>query len=305
MNRIYWVRFICAFFPPIMTQTIRDRLMSVREAEKMALPFRRRAFTGSYFQGNTSDFHAFKFLIHGYFDWRNVVLAKKIIRFKKGDLVEVGANIGTETIGLADLDPNRAVYAFEPLPSNFESLQQIKEHNGLGNLRLFNTLVSKERGEAFFKIPAQNSSGSGHITSDTNKETQRFEVVTLDDTLEDAKDVAAVIADVEGYEPQVLAGAETILKKYNPFLILEVNERFLRERGQTSVEEFYTYLEDRGYHCYYIERMGLKKVNAPHFETKTNKNWLCIPTEFHKKKSKLSRAIRHNALNPFIRYFVI
>ena len=207
----------------------------------MAILFKRRSFTGSYLKGNTNDFHAFKFLIHGYFDWRNVVLAKKILRFKKGDLVEVGANIGTETIGLADINPDNEVHAFEPLPSNFESLQQIKKDNKLENLKLYDVLVSETKGEAYFKVPTKNSSGSGHITSGQDGESQRFDVVTLDETLSHSKSVAAIIADVEGFEPQVLAGANKIIKKHTPFLILEVNKQFLEERGQTTIQEFYDY----------------------------------------------------------------
>ncbi len=305
MFQLAWVRFVCAFFPPILAQTIRDRLISVSKAEKMAIPFKRKSFTGSYLRGNTNDFHAFKFLIHGYFDWRNVVLAKKILRFKKGDLVEVGANIGTETIGLADINPKGNVYAFEPLPSNFESLQRIKDDNGLENLQLYNVLVSETKGEAFFKIPAKNSSGSGHITSGEQGDTQRFDVVTLDETLAASQSISAIIADVEGFEPQVLAGTEMILENHKPFLILEVNKRFLEERAQVTLQEFYDYLQQRGYYCFYIERLGLKKVDVAHFEKKTNKNWLCIPDGFLDRKGAFSRAIRNNAWNPLLRYFII
>ncbi|MBX2828656.1 MAG: FkbM family methyltransferase [Flavobacteriaceae bacterium] len=304
MNSLSWVRFICSFFPPIVAQSVRDRLMPVAKGEKLAVEFRRRAFTGSYFLGNTSDFHAFKFLIHGYFDWRNVVLAKKINKMKTGDLVEVGANIGTETIGLADLDTDTTVHAFEPLPSNFESLRRIKEYNQLDNLKLYNTLVSNEKGEAYFKVPSKNSSGSGHILDQGNDEATRFQVLTLDETLSNTQSVAAIIADVEGYEPHVLAGATQVIQKHKPFLILEVNQRFLKERAQTTVADFHHHLEQMGYDCFYIERLGLRPVNAPNFEVKSNKNWLCIPEEYSEKNNRLSRAIRNNAFNPLLRYIV-
>jgi len=304
MRTVFWVRFLCSFFPPVLAQQLRSKLISIRAAEELALPFKRRSFTGSYLKGNTADFHAFKFLIHGYFDWRNVVLAKKIARLKKGDIIEVGANIGTETIGLADINPNGRVYAFEPLPSNFESLKAIKDVNDLQNLELYDVLVSDKKGEAFFKIPAKNSSGSGHIASEENETTQRFEVVTLDETLETNRAVSSIIADVEGYEPQVLAGAKEVLERSKPFLILEVNERFLRERAQTNVAQFYDSLVQQGYNCYYIERLGISKVDPKEFKTKSNKNWLCIPNEYIDKKGALGRTIALNAWNPFLRFFV-
>jgi FkbM family methyltransferase len=305
MNKIKWVKFICSFFPPIIAQQVREAFLSIPKAEKMAVAFSRKAFTGSHLTGNTSDFHAFKFLIHGYFDWRNIVLAKTILKFKKGDLVEVGANIGTETISLADINSKALVHAFEPLPVNFESLMKIKERNKLNNLKLYNVLVSNTKGEAHFKIPTQNSSGSGHISSEENTATQKFGVVTLDEQLVEMNSCAAIIADVEGFEPQVLGGATKIIANSKPFLILEVNVRFLKERAQISIDTFYENIRELGYTSYYINRIGISKVDPSIYQSKSNKNWICIPNEHLNKRSKLSRAIGLNAFNPLLRYKIL
>lgn len=305
MNKIKWVRFICSFFPPIIAQQVREAFLSIPKAEKMAVAFTRKAFTGSILEGNTSDFHAFKFLIHGYFEWRNIVLTKTILGFKKGDLVEVGANIGTETISLADINPKAYVHAFEPLPVNFASLLKIKKQNNLNHLKLYDVLVSNKKGEAHFKIPKQNSSGSGHISSEGNTATQRFDVVTLDEQLVEMSSCAAIIADVEGFEPQVLEGATHIVATSKPFLILEVNARFLMERAHISIETFYENIMEMGYTSYYINRMGISKVDPFDFQSKSNKNWICIPNEHLNKRSKLSRTIGLNALNPLLRYKIL
>lgn len=304
MNKLKQVKFICSLFPPLMAQQVREKLISIREAEGRAEDFKRRAFTGSYLQGNTQDFHAFKFYIHGYFDWRNVVLARTILKITKGDLIEVGANIGTETISLADINKHHTVHAFEPLPSNFESLKRIKDHNKLTHLSLYDVLVSDKGGEAFFQIPAPNSSGSGHIASEEKTTTGKFKVVTLDAHLKGMNACAAIIADVEGFEPQVLAGAQKLIRRHHPFLILEVNERFLNDRAGLSVETFHGQLAECNYTCFYIQRLGLEKVDPRSFKTQSNKNWLCIPNEHLKHRSRLSRAILLNALNPLLRYIV-
>jgi FkbM family methyltransferase len=305
MNKIKWVKFICSFFPPIIAQQVREALISIPKAERMAIPFIRKAFTGSYLTGNTSDFHAFKFLIHGYFDWRNVVLAKTILKFKKGDIIEVGANIGTETISLADINPKAQVHAFEPLPINFASLVKLKEQNMLHQLELYDVLVSNKKGEAHFKIPKQNSSGSGHISSEDHTTTQKFDVVTLDEQLAEMNSCAMIIADVEGFEPQVLEGAEKIISTSKPFLILEVNARFLKERANISIDTFYENLSEMEYTSYYINRMGISKVDSSDFQLKSNKNWICIPNEHLNKRSKLSRAIGLNAFNPLLRFKIL
>lgn len=52
--------------------------------------------------GTTRDFHLHVLAIHGYYDWRVLVIAGAIC--SQGDtIVEVGANVGTETLGFADI----------------------------------------------------------------------------------------------------------------------------------------------------------------------------------------------------------
>ncbi|MEM7186872.1 MAG: FkbM family methyltransferase [Bacteroidota bacterium] len=305
MNKLKWIKFVCSLFPPVVAQQVRERLITIPKAEKMALDFKRKAFTGSYFEGNSSDFHAFKFWMHGYFDWRNIVLAKHILKFKSGAIIEVGANIGTETISLADINKNNPVYAFEPLPANVASLRRLKELNRLENLTVYDVLVSDKKGEAHFKIPPANSSGSGHIAQESQGITQKFEVVTLDEKLGEGRSYAAIIADVEGYEPQVLAGAEKLISSSKPFLILEVNARFLKERAQTTVPAFHESMTRHGYRCYYIGRFGLSKVDPTNFKTKRNKNWICVPEAYQGKVSRLSRSIWLNAFNPWMRFKIL
>ena len=53
-----------------------------------------------------------------------LAIAKTVCQ-KKGSIIEVGANIGTETIGFTDIvENNHQVYAFEPVPYLFKSLEE-------------------------------------------------------------------------------------------------------------------------------------------------------------------------------------
>lgn len=131
-NKLKTIRGICKFLPPILAQQVRERLISNREAERIGMDFKRKSFLGGFLSSNTKDFHAFKFYIHGYFDWRNVVLAKHILRIKKGDFIEVGANIGTETVSLAKMNKLNKVHAFEPVPENVAALKNLKKDNHSG-----------------------------------------------------------------------------------------------------------------------------------------------------------------------------
>ena len=175
-------KIICSLLPPIIAPTIRSKIISIEDGEKLALNFTRKSFTGGYFNGNTNDFHAFKFSIHGFFDWRNVMISKVIIeKFIKGDIIEVGANIGTETIGFSDVSNahNLKTFAYEPLTENVKHIENLKRHNNLSNLNIYQKLVSDYSGMAKFKIPDANQSGSGFISDELG--TESFEVIKLDD----------------------------------------------------------------------------------------------------------------------------
>src|SRR5690606_3307102 len=117
------------------------------------------------------DFLASTFFMHGYFDWRIISLSKKILKRSRGAIIEVGANIGTETISLAKLNEDK-VYSFEPVPENFQNLERIKTDNSFDNLEIFQEAVSDQLGKVQFKLPGKGNSGLGYVTPNPEKFSQ-------------------------------------------------------------------------------------------------------------------------------------
>lgn len=296
-------KFICKALPPIMAQSVRNKLISIQEGEHLHLDFKKRSITGAIFVGNTSDFHAFKFSVHGYFDWRNVIISRVVLAYKKGgDIIEVGANIGTETISFCDIARryHSKVYAFEPLPKNLEVLNENKQLNQMDHLVIYNRLVSDKSGTAFFNVPQGNNSGSGFILdSKSNDNVVEFDVVTLDDTFKD-NNLALLCVDVEGFEYHVLKGGENVIKRHSPVLILEVNRKYLETRGQVRFDEFCNYLVSLGYECYSITKLGIIKVNFEDLKHQSNKNWVCVHKNDQSLISRIGASIFINAINPLI-----
>lgn len=300
MDKLQLTRTFCQFLPPILSQKIREKMISESDGKKFERKFKRKAFTGGEFVGNTKDIHAFRFFVHGYYEWRNIVLVKHFLNFKPGDLIEIGANVGTETVSLSNLNKSYNVHAFEPLETNYNYLEKIKKENNYANLHLYKFLVSDKEGTANFKIPDENNSGSGYIARKKEVDTKNLQVITLDKKLAHISSCSAIIIDVEGYEINVIRGSRNIIKKHKPFLIMEVNPLFVEKRANLSVASLYQELLDLGYESFYIDKMKLTKIEIQNFKVRSNKNWVCIPFEHLKYKKRLSRAIFTNAINPFI-----
>jgi FkbM family methyltransferase len=232
--------------------------------------------TGSLFANRTSDFHAYPFSVHGYYEWRNVAIASAIC--SKGDrIVEIGANVGTETTGYADIvGPEGRVYAFEPVISNIIALKNTLGISGLSNVRVLPAAVQDVCGRVKFALPGRRDpSGVGHIS--TNGEEERKEItevdsVTLDSVSEYIGRAKAIFVDAEGAELRILWGGKGYIKRYTPFIILEASSRLL-ERTGSHLDELYHQIEELGYSGFQITRVGLKKLKLNRLPK--NSNWFC------------------------------
>lgn len=133
----------CRYLPPIISQRVRTWLYSYESAKQDDFTLIARALTGSRLEGTTKDVHFYPFCIHGYYDWRNSAVALALA--SKGDtIIEIGANIGTETITFADIVGARGVvHAFEPLPSNSERLRRAVELSRYKNIVVHECALSR------------------------------------------------------------------------------------------------------------------------------------------------------------------
>lgn len=270
-------RAFCRFLPPIAAQRIRSWIYpyGVAQQEHELVPA--RAVTGGCFEGRASDFHAYPMLVQGYFEWRNVAICAAVCG--RGDtVIEVGANIGTETVSFADIvGPKGRVVALEPDEENFRSLERMVELNGFQQVELHRCAAGAEDGEAEFEPPAdRNMSGVGHVTSGGGERCYRVTMRRLDWWLERGiSDVKAVFIDVEGYEPAVLRGADVMLRRHRPVVVLEASPKLLRRNGW-DLGGLHEELTSAGYRTFSIGRFGLEGVDVG---ARNAGNWLAVPAE--------------------------
>lgn len=129
---------------------------------------------------------------------------------REGDrFVDVGANVGAYTI-LAGGAVGAQCVAIEPIPETFRSLVDNINLNGIGHrIRALNIGVGSDRGCARFTAH-QDSVNHVLADSETVDGTLLVNVERLDDILADFSPTIVKI-DVEGFETQVVAGADRVL----------------------------------------------------------------------------------------------
>jgi FkbM family methyltransferase len=159
--------------------------------------------------------------------------------------IDVGAHIGWFTTLAAGLvGASGQVVACEPYPSNLILLQKNLDQNGCRNVRLVATALGSRLGTLSL---AAGAGDSGAVTALDWAHDGRVEVpmTTLDDISGDLGDIALIKMDVEGWEAQILAGAEETLARTRHVLI-EINRPALKKAG-SSEEDLFDLLRRAGF----------------------------------------------------------
>lgn len=138
------------------------------------------------------------------------------------ELVDVGANIGTTTLGAIRAGASHVI-AVEPAPANASSLRLTIADNGLAErVRLVEAAASDREGSVRLDLSPANS-GDHRVRVERAHEdaVESVEVParTLDSIVEDPARVGLVWVDAQGHEAHVLAGAERLCEAGVPWVI--------------------------------------------------------------------------------------
>jgi FkbM family methyltransferase len=285
--RLSLAQGVCRNLPPIIGQRFRNLIYPFDRARADNCKFVVRAQTGSMFTSRTSDMHGYPFSVHGYYFWRSWAIALAVC--SPGDaIIEVGANIGTETVGFADIvGKGGKVYAFEPLPTNITNLRDNLELNRHNCIEIFPCAVAEECKKGLFVSPPESSSGVGHLYNMGGKETGArisIECVSLNSLMDSLRVAKIIFIDAEGAEVMILRGGENYIRKYRPVIVLEAAPKCL-ERSGTSLKELRAEIDKLEYKPFKIGRLGLSNVEA--VPISANHNWVC----FHSTATDIVRVV--------------
>ena len=173
---------------------------------------------------------------------------------KKFDIIDVGSNIGSVTLPLADTFKNSKIYSIEPTIYAFEKLKEnIKLNPELRKrIKIFNYFISQKKKKIKFvhsswKLDFHHKKHGVHrgILKETSNK-----AISLDNLFKKNKTPIKLIKiDVDGYELEVLKSAEKLLKKEKPIIYFELAPYLYKEMGYT-VDHLNKFVQKMGYAFY-------------------------------------------------------
>jgi FkbM family methyltransferase len=311
--RLVVARLLARPLPPIASNLTLRLLYPAEIGKRDAHPFVVRSLTGSRFAGRSDDFHARKFGVDGYSEWKLWAIALALCA-PNDNIIEAGAHVGTETIGYADLVPLGRVFAFEPSPQACEALERTLAVAGAENVSIFPCALGDGEGTFSFALPASEiSSGIGHLLGPEEARTKRIEYIkrpidtavievevrTLDSMLDALPTIRLVCLDAEGAEPRILTGAAQLIERDRPSVVIEAYEPHLRRAG-ASVADLHRQLTDFGYRMFAIRHVSLVALPNPE-PGRIFDNWFCLHAAYADKLEAVRRELRRCGLVPAIR----
>ncbi len=227
----------------------------------------------------------------GLYDFEEMLFLMHVLT-KDDTFVDVGANVGVYSVLASGVNQAKSI-AFEPIPSTFIRLRRNISYNNIKDLcSLYNIGVGDKKTELIF---SNDLDAINHIIVDPNFKgsTINIPVDTLNNLL---KDVAPSVLkiDVEGYEANVINGANNILNKESlNAIIIETNglsEQY--EFGQNYIHNLLLEYDFKPY-SYNPKKRLLISLEAP-----GDTNTLYIRNiELVKERLKNSRPIKVNGYN--------
>ena len=175
---------------------------------------------------------------------------------RNGDVIDVGANLGSFALLCAGLRNECRVQAFEPSPTTYAALLNNLSFNHSTSILPHQLALGERSGSISFLADDANPTRNRIVwdAGDESGSVINVEVTTLDRFLEEKgiSEISFLKIDVEGHEPSVLKGAaETLKNKRCAAGLVELCPANLRQFGH-SVSDLIQVVESMGYELRYI-----------------------------------------------------
>ena len=181
---------------------------------------------------------------------------------------DIGSNIGTTAIFMAQQFKDINVVAFEPEPENYKLLLINSILNDCENIKSEKLAVSDKKGKLYFHVDSDASDSSAISETATAFEGDiEVDTISLDEYLESEgipfERVKYLWVDVEGHELFALKGMRKLLHSRKIPLFMEFVPRFInREKVEQMVEELKDIYEEFFYVNFSGDEKGSMKLGS-------------------------------------------
>ena len=173
--------------------------------------------------------------------------------------IDLGSNIGYYAVIESNIiGESGKIFAIEPSPINFPILKLNLENQKKNNFVAYNIGIGDKNEEMEFIISAKSNWSRIRMNNEKiNSEDKviKIPVKTLNSFVNenDIKKIDILRMDVEGFEYNIIVGANNVLEKYKPKIFVEIHKMYL---GKEKTCKIFNDLKNKGYEIkYYIPRI--------------------------------------------------
>ncbi|MEQ1769932.1 MAG: FkbM family methyltransferase [Devosia sp.] len=206
-------------------------------------------------------------LADGQYEWAETAIVGQLLRAGAVTL-DVGANIGYYTALFHLLAGSRGqVHSFEANPFTAALLRRSKAENGWNNVRINNVAVGAA--PSTIRVRAMDLEGAaadtnlnlgGWMVREAEAGEWTIDLTSLDRYVADNKldKLHFLKVDVEGFELKVMEGGDSVIRKFRPYIIMEM--RAEDDTDEQRCVQLLEFLRGRDFAC-----CRIMKRPFPHF----------------------------------------
>lgn len=158
---------------------------------------------------------------------------------KDATIIDVGTNIGKVLMNFSKLVGNNGkVIGFEPDSFNHQKCKKNLALNPIHNVELFKLGLGNSDAELSMVVKDEHNRGMNRIVSQAaeSEVSTTIKITTLDAVVKklELTKIDLIKIDVEGFEFNVLSGAETTLQKFHPTLFIELDDANLLQHNSSA-----------------------------------------------------------------------
>lgn len=173
--------------------------------------------------------------------------------------VDLGSNIGYYAVIESNIiGESGKIFAIEPSPVNFPILRLNLENQKKNNFLAYNIAIGDKNEDMEFIISTKSNWSKIRMNNENINSADKIikiPVKTLDSFVieNNITKIDILRMDVEGFEYNIILGANNVLEKYKPKIFVEIHKMYL---GKEKTCEIFNDLKNKGYEIkYYIPRI--------------------------------------------------